>query len=99
MKKKSLKLGFPYFFGQRTRSKDSSGYMPELTKPQSEWEGAESVIEDILRWADDGGKTVDLLRNRTAKPNPDAAREPANKSESVRNEKVSGNNDSPSDGS
>jgi len=29
--------------------------MPELVKPESEWERTESVIEDILRWADDGG--------------------------------------------
>ena len=34
--------------------------MLELAKPESEWEGTESVIEDILRWADDGGQMLDL---------------------------------------
>ena len=36
--------------------------MPELIKPESQWEWkrAGGVMEDILRWADDGGKMLDL---------------------------------------
>lgn len=30
--------------------------MPELIKPASESQRVESGIEDILRWADDGGQ-------------------------------------------
>jgi hypothetical protein len=56
MKNKSLKLRSSYLFRQRKRfyRKDSSEHMPELVKPESE--RTESVIEDILRWADDGGQ-------------------------------------------
>ena len=32
----------------------------ELVKPESEQERTRSVIEDILRWADDGGQMLDL---------------------------------------
>ena len=74
MKKKSLKLRWPYFFGQRIHGSDSSGpdNMPELIKPESDWQRAEnvSVIEAILRWADDGGQMLDLgkLPKRQVKP-------------------------------
>jgi hypothetical protein len=102
MKKKSLKLRLAYFFGQRIRSAHSSGHMPKLIKPESQGEGAESVIEAILRWADDGGKSLELVGNQTAKANPDTAWNRNNKSEyqqkRKRNGKVSGNNDSPSNG-
>jgi hypothetical protein len=56
MKKKSLKLRLSYFFRQRKRiySKDSSENMPALVKS----ERTDSVIEDILRWADEGGKML-----------------------------------------
>jgi hypothetical protein len=76
MKKKSLKLRWPYFFGQRIHGllSSGSGNMPELIKPESEWQRAESGIEDLLRWADDGGKMLDL-ENRTTVSSPDAARE------------------------
>jgi hypothetical protein len=50
--------------------------MLEWAKPESEWEGAESVIEDILRWADDGGQILDL-GNLMAGSDPDKARERA----------------------
>lgn len=70
MKKKSLRLRLPYFFGQRNRSADPSGNMPELIKPESAWERAEIGIEEILRWADDGGKMLDL-ENRTSRSDPD----------------------------
>lgn len=33
---------------------------------ETEWEKAEATIKDILRWADDGGRTLDR-RNRTAR--------------------------------
>lgn len=54
MKNKSLKLRSSYFFKRRKRiyGKDLSEHMPELVKPKSE--RTESVIEDILRRADDG---------------------------------------------
>jgi hypothetical protein len=72
MKKKPLKLRLSSFFGQRIRGKDVSGNMPELIKPEPQWERAERVIEDILRWADDGGKMLDLS-SRIARSDPDAA--------------------------
>ena len=77
MKKKSLKLRLSSFFGQRIRSKDSSDYLPELIKPEPQWKRAESVIEDILRWADDGGKMLDL-GSRTAGSDQDTLQEQPN---------------------
>lgn len=74
MKKKSLKLRLSSFLGQRILLVDSSGNMPELIKPASGWERADSAIEDILRWADDGGKMLDL-GNRTARSDPQDTRE------------------------
>jgi hypothetical protein len=32
--------------------------MFKLVKPESEEERTESLMEDILRWADDGGPTI-----------------------------------------
>jgi len=66
MKNKSLKLRSSYFFRQRKRiyGKDLSEKMPELVKPESE--RTERVIEDILRWADDGGQI--LQPNSQGKP-------------------------------
>jgi len=66
MKNKSLKLRSSYFFRQRKRiyGKDLSENMPELVKPESE--RTERVIEDILRWADDGGQI--LQPNSQGKP-------------------------------
>jgi hypothetical protein len=66
MKKKSVKRRWPYFFGQRVHG-STSGNLPELIKPESEWPKAESIIDDILRWADDGGKMLDL-ENRATRP-------------------------------
>jgi hypothetical protein len=60
MKNKSLKLGLTYFFRQHIHGNDSSGNLLGLVKPESERERTESVIEDILRWADDGGQKIDL---------------------------------------
>jgi hypothetical protein len=60
MKNKSSKLRLAYFFRQRSHGKDASDPMPEWVWHESEWEKTESTIRDILRWADDGGKMLDL---------------------------------------
>jgi len=60
VKNKSLKFRLPDFFRQCIHGKDSSGNMPKLVKPESVWSGAESVIAGILRWADDGGKIIEI---------------------------------------
>ena len=60
MQNSSFDDGLTYFFSQRIHGRGSSNNMLELAKPESEWEGTESVIEDILRWADDGGQMLDL---------------------------------------
>lgn len=77
MKMKPLKLRLSYFFRQRMPGKKPVDSTPELAKPESEREGAESVIRDILRWAEDGGKSLEL-GNRTVNSNSDAARKQAN---------------------
>ncbi|HUE97739.1 MAG TPA: hypothetical protein VMN99_00715 [Anaerolineales bacterium] len=77
MKNKLMELGLSYFLRQRTHGRDSSDNMPELVKPESERERAISVMEDILRWADDGGQMLGP-DNRTAASNPETARERAN---------------------
>ena len=77
MKNKLSKPGTAYFFRQRIHGKDASDHMPELVRTESEREKTESVIRDILRWADDGGKMLDL-GNRTTKSRADAAQERAN---------------------
>ena len=74
MKKRPLKLRSPYFFGQQNPGMTSAGNMPELIKPESVWERVESGIEDILRWADDGGKMLDLEK-RIARSDPEDAPE------------------------
>jgi hypothetical protein len=45
-------------------------------KPASETERSERVIENILRWEDDGGQMLDL-GNLMARSDPDTARERA----------------------
>jgi hypothetical protein len=92
MKKRPLKLRLPYFFGQRNPSTDSSDNMPDLIKPESVWERVESGIEDILRWADDGGKMLDL-GNGTTRLTPDTAQKQRKKDEDQQNRKVSGSRD------
>ena len=76
MKNRSFDDGLTYFFSRRIHGRDSSNDILELAKPESEWERTESVIEDILRWADDGGQILDL-GNLTAGSGPDTARERA----------------------
>jgi hypothetical protein len=58
MKKKAAKHRLAYFFGQRFHSTDS-GNMPDLIKPELQWESAERGTEDILHPADDGGKPIE----------------------------------------
>jgi hypothetical protein len=71
---------------------------------ETEWEKTEPMIKDILRWADDGGRTLDQ-RNRMARSNAEAARKQVNETndEPQRQRKlgriVPGNNASPSHGS
>jgi hypothetical protein len=77
MKKKSLKLRLPYFLGQRIHLVDLSGNMPESIKPVSGWERGDRAMEDILRWADDGGKMLDLGK-RTNRSDPQDTRERRN---------------------
>ncbi len=50
MKNKSLKPGLTYFFGQHIHGK-----VLAWVKPASASEIGKRVIEDILRWEDDGG--------------------------------------------
>jgi hypothetical protein len=77
MKNNSFDDGLTYFFSRRIHGRDSSNNMLELAKPESEWERTESVIEEILRWADDGGQMLDL-GNLMAGSGLDTAREWAN---------------------
>lgn len=77
MKNKFSTGRLSFFFRQRIHGKDASDHMPESVRVESEWEKTESVIRDILRWADDGGKILDL-GNRTTRSSPDAAQERAN---------------------
>lgn len=71
-------------------------------KPLSQWETesekAETMIHDILRWADDDGRMLDL-RNRKARSNAKAARKQVNEHDEPQRKLsgiVSGNNDSTS---
>lgn len=87
MKKKTSQLRLPYFFGQQNRVSHLSGNLPELIKPESGWQRAGNGLEDILRWADDGGSMLDQ----------EEARKRSNKSEYHQNAEVAGNTHSPSD--
>jgi hypothetical protein len=77
MKNGSFKLGLPYFFRRQRHSKVSLGTILESLKPESEWDRTQNAIEDILRWADDGGKMLDPV-NLIARSKPDVARERTN---------------------
>jgi hypothetical protein len=77
VKKKPLKLRLSSFFGQRIHRAGPSGNLPALIKPESVGEIADRAIEDILRWADDGGKMLDL-GSRTTRSDPQDARERRN---------------------
>jgi hypothetical protein len=60
MIKKSLKLRLAHFFLQHLPDGDSSGSLPEFVRSASEWERTKGVMEDILRWEDDGGHMLYL---------------------------------------
>jgi hypothetical protein len=68
--------GSYYFFRQRIHGKDSSDNMLELVRPDSELEKSKSVLENILRWEDDGGQML-AAGNPIDWSNPDMARERA----------------------
>jgi len=74
MKNRSFDDGLTYFFSRRIHSRDLSNNLLEFAEPESEWERTEGGIEDILRWADDGGQMLDL-GNLMAGSRPDRARE------------------------
>lgn len=76
--KSSNRRGLSQFFRHRIHGKGSSDNMLELVKPESEWERTESVLESILRWADDSGQMLDI-RNPIDRSDPDMARERENK--------------------
>jgi hypothetical protein len=59
MKNKSFKQRFSDFLTQRLHGRNRNS-TNKLVKPDSERELTRSVIEDILRWADDGGQMLDL---------------------------------------
>jgi hypothetical protein len=75
MHNRSFDDGLTYFFNRRIHSRDLTDNMLAVAESESEWERTESLsgIEDILRWADDGGKMLDPVENRTARSNPDVA--------------------------
>jgi hypothetical protein len=52
MQIKSLDHALPYFFMQRIHGNDP-GNLPEL-------ERSKGVLENILRWEDDGGKIIEI---------------------------------------
>lgn len=79
MKINSLIPGLPYFFRRQLHGKGPLATIFESLKPASERDRAENVIEDILRWADEGGKMLDL-GNRTDRSTPDADVNRANES-------------------
>ena len=60
MKNKSLKLRLSHLFRQQEQilSRDVSQAGRDSVEP--EVDGNESIVEDILRWADDGGQMLPL---------------------------------------
>ena len=72
MKIKSFDHALPYFFAQRLRGKDPDNQL-ELLRPDPELERSKGVLENILRWEDDGGKIIEIsysmLDRQRNKPN------------------------------
>ena len=64
------------FHRQRIHGKNPDN-MLELVRPESELERSKGVLENILRWEDDGGQMLDA-GNPIDRSNPDMARELAN---------------------
>ena len=69
MKNKSSKRGLSYFFRQRIHGKHTDNLLV--------LEKSKTVLENILRWEDDGGQMLDA-RNQIDESNLDMVREPAN---------------------
>ncbi|HLO33574.1 MAG TPA: hypothetical protein VK249_30780 [Anaerolineales bacterium] len=59
MKIKSIDHALPYFFTQRIHGKDPANLL-ELASPDLELERNKSLLENILRWEDDGGKIIEI---------------------------------------
>ena len=72
MKIKSFDHALPYFFTQRIHGKDPD-HLLELARPDPELERSKGVLENILRWEDDGGKIIEInhsaLDQKRKKPN------------------------------
>jgi hypothetical protein len=76
--KPSDRHGWAQFLRQQIHGKDSPDNLLELLKPQAEWRRPQSIIEDILHWADDDGQMLDI-RNPIGRSDPDMARARENK--------------------
>ncbi len=59
MKIKSFDHALPYFFAQRIHGRDPGNSL-ELARPDPELERSKGVLENILRWEDDGGKIIEI---------------------------------------
>jgi len=77
MKNKSSKYRLSGFFTQRLYGRNPNS-TNKLAKAESEQERTRGVIEDILRWADDGGQMLDLGLP-VARQNSDTTGKRANK--------------------
>ena len=53
--------GLSYFLRQQIHGRDSSVNMLELVTPDSELEKSKGVLENILRWEDDGRKIIEII--------------------------------------
>jgi len=63
LKNKSPKRrGLSYFFTLRIHGKDPDNIF-ELVRPDSEARRSKSVLENILRWEDDGGQNPVCLKH------------------------------------
>ncbi|HET9905233.1 MAG TPA: hypothetical protein VFQ23_01290, partial [Anaerolineales bacterium] len=76
---KSLKLRLSHFFVQREQilSRDVSPAGRDLVAP--EVDGNESIVEDILRWADDGGQMLPLYIQGNPGTSPESSEYRINK--------------------
>ena len=92
MENKSFDDGLTYFFNRRIHGSDAANDMIELVEHEDDWEGTESGIDEILRWADDGGQLLDLGDKLIAGPSPERAVKQAK-------QEAFGTNDSKSHGS
>ena len=82
MKINSFRLGLPYFFRKRLPGMLAFGAIFKPGKPKTEQERSKSVIQDILRWADDGGKVLEI-GDPLLPSNPDKSRKLAEKDDDL----------------